>query len=487
MNVSELPPLVGGRYRPIRKLGEGSMGFVFEVEHTTTGDRLALKVMRTPSTPLPGVVERFKREARTAARIKSEHIVRVIDADVSAELGGTLYIVMELLEGTDLDRACGGPQPPQLVVEWLRQVAHGLDKAHALGVVHRDLKPENLFLTLGDHGEPRVKILDFGVAKTLEDAPGTTQTGQLLGTPLFMSPEHARAAGDIGPAADRYALGLVAYRLLAGIDYWLPSPNVAGIIAQILYEPMDPPSVRGLDLGPAFDAWFARACHRDATQRFPTSLELVQELSRALHLLLMVPVDRASIPPEARWTLQSRPETTMAPTLQSASSPIPASPQKKHRGRYVIGSFAALSTLLLVAGFFVSQSSSTDKAGAPDESAEPRSAAVVAPAVTEMKRTAAVTETKGAMAVTETKGAAVTPPSLPPPSTTLPPPSVTADTAKATTPKSTASAEPHAVAMKATTKPSHAESPTALAKMAPPPSQKKKPRAGNDDPLADQK
>jgi serine/threonine protein kinase len=357
------------------------MGFVFEVEHAATFDRLALKVMRTHSTPLPGVVDRFKREARTAARIKSEHVVRVIDADVSEELGGVLYIVMELLEGTDLDRACEGPQAPVLVVEWLRQVGHGLDKAHALGIVHRDLKPENLFLTSGDHGEPRVKILDFGVAKTHEDAPGTTQTGQLLGTPLFMSPEHARASGDIGPAADRYALGLVAYRLLAGVDYWLPSANVAGIITQILYDPMEAPSARGLDLGAEFDAWFARACHRDPAQRFATSLDLVQELARALHVELGGPVDRSSLAlsPRGRWdatTLHSRPETTMAPTLQSASNPSPE-PHRSHRGRYIVGAFVALSALFLWAGFMITQTR-TEKS-ALDESPEPRAAAVAPP------------------------------------------------------------------------------------------------------------
>jgi serine/threonine protein kinase len=484
MNVSELPPLVGGRYRPIRKLGEGSMGFVFEVEHTTTGDRLALKVMRTLTTPLPGFVERFKREARTAAKIKSEHIVRVIDADVSAELGGVLYIVMELLEGTDLDRACGGPQQPELVVEWLRQVAHGLDKAHALGVVHRDLKPENLFLTLGDHGEPRVKILDFGVSKTLEDAPGTTQTGQLLGTPLFMSPEHARAAGDIGPAADRYALGLVAYRLLAGTDYWLASPNVAGIIAQILYEPMDAPSVRGLDFGAAFDAWFARACHRDPAQRFSTSVEMVQELARALPVQLSLPIDRASIAPEARWTLQSRPETTMAPTLQSASNPVPTPLYRKHRGRFIIGSFAALSTLLLLAGFIFSQTHATEKANAPEESAEPHSAAALAPAA------------PVAPVATERVAPAVAPPAP------LPEAQKVAAHATAETPagsdKPQADVAPERSVHPSTPRSAHNET-TALLQKTPdahgagatrnatPPSTKKKPRAGNDDPLADQK
>jgi serine/threonine-protein kinase len=285
MDVSELPPLIAGRYRPVKKLGEGNMGFIFEVEHERTGERLALKLMRTHVLAGAALLERFKREARAAARIKSDHVVRVIDADAALELGGTLFMVMELLEGTDLDRAAAGiPQSPQVVVEWLRQAALGLDKAHQLGIVHRDLKPENLFLTRNERGDPRVKILDFGIAKTLEDSPGTTQSGQLLGTPLFMSPEQARTTDEIGPAADRYALGLIAYKLLSGVDYWEPAPNVAGIIAQILYHPMVPPSARGVEFGDEFDAWFARACNRDPASRFGSSMELVEALGRALGL-----------------------------------------------------------------------------------------------------------------------------------------------------------------------------------------------------------
>src|SRR5260221_11690760 len=382
MNVSELPALIGGRYRPIRKLGEGSMGFVFEVEHTRTLDRLALKVMRTHAGPLPAVVERFKREARTAARIKSEHIVRVIDADIAPELGDVLYLVMELLDGTDLERACGDtPQPPSLVVEWMRQAAHGLDKAHALGIVHRDLKPENLFLTQGEHGEPRVKILDFGVAKTLEDAPGTTQTGQLLGTPLFMSPEHARASGDIGPAADRYALGLVAYRLLVGRDYWIDAPNVAGIIAQILYEPMASPSARGVTFGPEFDASFARACHRDPEQRFQTSADLVEELARALgvaakmagpsigpSLLVSAPVQREAVASSAGT------DTSLAPTLGSAISELPSRRSRAHRTRWLAAAVAIISAAAVWRALATAHSER-----APEQSAAAAAAVTAAP------------------------------------------------------------------------------------------------------------
>lgn len=468
MNVSELPDLIGGRYRPIRKLGEGSMGFVFEVEHAGTGDRLAMKVMRTHYGPLPAVVERFKREARTAARIKSEHVVRVIDADVIPELEDGLYLVMELLVGTDLDGGCEGPQPPEVVVEWLRQVAHGLDKAHALGIVHRDLKPENLFLTSGEHGEPKVKILDFGVAKTLEDAPGTTQTGQLLGTPLFMSPEHARAAGEIGPPADRFALGLVAYRLLAGTDYWLPSPNVAGIISQILYEPMAPPSERGLALGPRFDAWFARACNRDPAKRFPTATELVKELSAALGTVWGAPLDRASISlsPRLRWddpAIHSRPETTMAPTLSSASSPGPTS-KRKHRGRLIIGALAAVSGLLLALA--VTQGTRASKNGS-DEALPPARAAAQPVPPPALPR-----ESPPALPATTGEAPSEVPSAVPP---------TTARTSPAKEPLAdgTTAAPPSRATPAQTTGGAHASPPR--------PPKKKARLSAEDDPLADQK
>src|SRR5450432_1488762 len=165
MNLApSLPPIIASRYVPIRLIGMGGMGAVYEVEHARTGERLALKVLLSGVGASADALERFQREARASARIKSEHVVRVTDADVAPELGGVPILVMELLEGQDLERLAASASAvasPSIVVDWLRQVARALDKAHQLGIVHRDLKPENLFLAQSDDGPAIVKILDF--------------------------------------------------------------------------------------------------------------------------------------------------------------------------------------------------------------------------------------------------------------------------------------------------------------------------------------
>jgi serine/threonine-protein kinase len=264
------------------------MGIVYSVEHTLTGEHLALKVMTAHQGATRDAIERFKREARASAKIKSEHVVRIIDADVAPELDRAPYLVMDLLDGTDLERASNDqPIAAHVVLDWLRQIARALDKAHRLGITHRDLKPENLFLTQREDGSALIKILDFGIAKISAESTGTTQSGQILGTPLYMSPEQARGdPAGIGPSSDLYALGLIAYKLLAGYPYWNAN-SVAGIIGQVLYEPMTPPSTRGCYLGPEFDVWFLRACNREASQRFRSATEQVEALAQALGL----PVD----------------------------------------------------------------------------------------------------------------------------------------------------------------------------------------------------
>src|SRR3954470_6316025 len=134
-----LPALIGGKYRPLAVIGEGAMGIVYSVEHAQTGELLALKVMTAHQGATREAVERFKREARASSRIKSEHVVRVTDADVAPELDRAPYLVMDFLDGADLEKASADlPVAPAEVVEWMRQIARALDKAHRLGITHRD-------------------------------------------------------------------------------------------------------------------------------------------------------------------------------------------------------------------------------------------------------------------------------------------------------------------------------------------------------------
>jgi len=273
--------LIAGRYRTVRLIGRGGSGTVYEVEHVHTGQRLAMKVLNIgPDADLA----RFSREARAMSRLQNENVVRITDADFASELDNSPFLVMDLLEGGDLEKACeAGPVPLLRAVDWLGQVARGLDAVHSAGIVHRDLKPQNLFLAHVAEGRDLVKILDFGISKMAVEGESITITNQFLGTPYYMAPEQADSAGTpITHRADLFALGLVAFRLLVGHLYWKPG-TLSHLLRQVLLEPIDPPSVRGARFGKAFDAWFMRACHRDVNRRFGTAREQVEALEAALN------------------------------------------------------------------------------------------------------------------------------------------------------------------------------------------------------------
>jgi serine/threonine-protein kinase len=282
--------VIAGRYRVERQLGQGGMGHVFLVQHVHTDERLALKLLRSTVVLDQTMLDRFRREARTPARIDSDHVVRVTDADVAAELGNVPFLVMEYLRGEDLQHVAERRVvlPASEVVVFLAQAARALDKAHGLGIVHRDLKPENLFLTQRDDGTPCIKILDFGIAKMtggdVKEAGRLTATGQIFGTPLYMSPEQALAeSSKVCPQTDVWALGLIAHRLLHGKEFWT-AETLTHLIAQIAYEPIPAPSARGSTLGPAYDEWFARCCARKIEDRFRSAGEAVSALAAALRV-----------------------------------------------------------------------------------------------------------------------------------------------------------------------------------------------------------
>ena len=277
--------IIAARYRVERVLGRGGMGAVYAVQHVNTGETLALKVLHPALASNAQAVERFRTEARAPVKIGTDHVVRIFDADVSPELGNVPFMVMELLAGRDLGTELKrrGAIPAGEVVLYLRQVARALDKAHAMGIIHRDLKPANLFVTERADGSPLIKILDFGIAKLTDGVSAElTQDGTIFGTPWYMSPEQARGhASKVGPSADLWALGLIAFRLLTGQNYWT-AEGMAALIGQICYDPMHPPSTVAPHLGPRFDAWFAKACNREPELRYPNANQLVLELAGSL-------------------------------------------------------------------------------------------------------------------------------------------------------------------------------------------------------------
>ncbi|MRG92853.1 protein kinase domain-containing protein [Polyangium spumosum] len=289
MLPEKIPELIASRYRVVHPIGEGNMGTVYLVEHVYTGEELAMKVLQAHVGTNAKLVKRFKREAWLPARIRSDHVVRVIDADVAPELGNAPFLVMELLRGSDLEAYVQrmGKVPASEVVGIYWQVADALSKAHALGIVHRDLKPENIFLHEHYDGRVIVKVLDFGISKMAGDEGNIeearlTRTGAVLGTPLYMPPE--QATGDtprVGPPADMWALGLIAFRLLTGLVYW-KAHTMAELLVEILTRPMEAPSVRDESLPKAFDAWFLRSCDRDPKKRFATVWDQVKALAECL-------------------------------------------------------------------------------------------------------------------------------------------------------------------------------------------------------------
>ncbi|MCA9608834.1 MAG: serine/threonine protein kinase [Myxococcales bacterium] len=271
-----------GDYRVERPLARGGMGAVYVAEQLSTGKRRALKVISTMLVDDDKARERFVQEAKVGALVDSEHVVEVIAAGVDE---GTQmpWLAMELLEGETLQQRLEreGRVGPAEMKEIAGQLRHALAIAHAQGIVHRDLKPENLFLERARRaGVPfTVKVLDFGIAKLVQQAKGRTASGtQSLGSPLWMAPEQANAQ-SVAPSTDVWSLGLVTFAAITGRVYWRTAAtdgdlHLTRLLVEILVDPLVPASTRAEQLharvlpGVAFDRWLERCLDRDPTARF---------------------------------------------------------------------------------------------------------------------------------------------------------------------------------------------------------------------------
>jgi serine/threonine-protein kinase len=266
-----------GKYRLDRAIASGGMGSVWVARHLQLDTDIAIKLMAPSFASTSDGRARFEREAKASALLKSPHIVQVHDYGVD---GDTAYIAMELLEGEDLqsrlDRVTRLPMRSLLPI--LLQVCKALRRAHDAGLVHRDLKPANIFLARHDDEEV-VKVLDFGVAKLIrgERASESTQTGVLVGSPHYMSPEQARTGRLVDHRSDLWSLGVIVFRASTGR---LPfdGREIAEVLMQICADPIPVPSEVAPFLGKSLDEFMARALSRDVDARFQSARDLAEAL-----------------------------------------------------------------------------------------------------------------------------------------------------------------------------------------------------------------
>jgi serine/threonine protein kinase len=256
------------RYQLELLLGTGGFGSVFRARHQHTEQLVALKTLRRQLSQDPQMVERFLREAKAAASVGSENIIRILDAGISPE--GTAFLAMELLDGVDLKELAtqSGPIAPRRLVDLVGQVLDALDAAHQKGIVHRDLKPANVFVVQKD-GRDVAKLLDFGISKMSQAAEkvGLTMTGMGMGTPGYMAPEQFFDARNVDGRADLYSVGAMAYELFAG-RLPIEAKSYPEMIIKVREEVPPPLHTLVPSLPPALCAAVDKALARKAEDRF---------------------------------------------------------------------------------------------------------------------------------------------------------------------------------------------------------------------------
>ncbi len=270
--------LIADKYRIERLLARGGMSAVYVARHLALDADVALKLMDPSMIHGDGMRDRFATEARAAAKLTSPYLARVHDYGVHEDVP---FLVMELLQGEHLGVRLSRDKrlSKEAVIGLNKQIARGLRVVHEAGIVHRDIKPQNLFLARYDD-EEIVKILDFGIAKSNEQA-GRTRTGSIMGSLHYLSPEQARDAKRVDHRTDLWALGVVLYRALTGQMPFM-GKDVIDLLQKICLAETPSASAIAPDLGPSIDVFFVRAFERDPNKRFQSAREMADELAAAL-------------------------------------------------------------------------------------------------------------------------------------------------------------------------------------------------------------
>jgi serine/threonine protein kinase len=314
-----------GQYEIVRVVGSGGMGVVYEAHHEALGRRVALKVMHTPTTDAPNelATARFLREGRAAAQVRHDNVVDVFDFGVHE---GTPFLVMELVEGESLSERLEreGTLPVSTALELLLPIFSAVSALHAAGIIHRDLKPANILLGRGRAGEISPKVADFGVSR-IDDAPGLTESGVVVGSYPYMPPEQVRALKEATERADQYSLGAILYECLTGKRPY-EGTSAYELAHAILHAPLVSASSRSsrdakvpVQIPVALDAVLNRALAREPESRFPS----VDDFGAAL-------LPFAGRAAAARWTSEFAPPSGHSPLAQTIP---PVSSSQVHRPR----------------------------------------------------------------------------------------------------------------------------------------------------------
>jgi serine/threonine protein kinase len=316
--------VIAERYRLEAPLGRGAMGEIWSAEHVRLKSRVAIKFLDASIADDPEMLDRFLREAQSAAAVRSTHVVQIFDCGVE---GRSPYISMELLKGESLDTRlyAQGRLTPAELDKIFGEVALAIGNAHNLGVIHRDLKPGNIFLAR--EGDLEItKVLDFGIAKvmsqTLRLSTGKgTRTGTLLGTPNYMSPEQCRGARDLDQSTDLWSLAIIAFECLTGHQPFA-GESIGDVVVQICTESPLLPSSLG-DVPAGFDEWFLKGASKQPSERFGSAREMAEALSAVLARHPVTTTIQAGSSPEAAY----EPMTLHSMTVPLVPRPpLPASP-----------------------------------------------------------------------------------------------------------------------------------------------------------------
>ncbi len=312
--------VIAGKYVVERKLGAGGMGVVLAVRHRDLGELYALKLMQPVAAQSAAARERFAREAKSAAKLKSDHVARAIDFGFLPD-DGPPYMVLELLSGENMAERLArlGPLEPLTIAKLMLQACDALREAHSEGIVHRDLKPSNLFLTQRPNGSESLKVLDFGIAKTgAAEAGALTKTSTTMGSPFYMSPEQMRSAKSADPRSDIWSLGVTMFELATGrVPFF--GESVTEVAIMVIECAVPRPSEHRPDLHAGFEQIVMRCLEKKPERRYAHIDEL------ALALAAFVGVEW-SVQQGARSTTGgARPaDPAFAQTERDAATPMSA-------------------------------------------------------------------------------------------------------------------------------------------------------------------